>query len=153
MGCTIGTCTYNNLPFIAHTTRGILLSQQLLPYGPHNATFWILSIHYMEFSTVHGVITFLKSKQHPHITLTLSCCIAKGKHHSRKNLEENRAIFNQIRFLSPTQPPPISSSPTIVLPILKTTVTSPTCPDTLAHIGQLHNNPSYSTWKVALFKN
>jgi hypothetical protein len=47
----------------------------------------------------------------------------------------------------------ILPSSTIVLPIVKTTISAPNKPSTPAHIGELRNNPYYAKWKEALFKN
>jgi hypothetical protein len=77
LGCTIGTCPLHNLPFFAKTTPGTLLAQQLQPYGPHNATFWILSCNSTEFSSAQGLIEYLKSKQQPSLVTNLQCIIAK----------------------------------------------------------------------------
>jgi len=123
IGTTIGlylnTCTWNHLPYIAQTTPGTLLAQQLRPYGPHNATYWILSIDDTEFSTAQGIITFLNTKKSPTITTILSCILARRKPHSRTTFEDNRAIFNQIRFIPKSQ-----DTPLIVLPMVKTIVST-----------------------------
>jgi hypothetical protein len=76
LGCTIGTCMWNNLPYFAKTTPGTLLAQQLLPYGPHNASYWILSCNEMEFSTAQGLIEYLCTQQKPTTTTILLCIIA-----------------------------------------------------------------------------
>jgi hypothetical protein len=51
LGCTITTCTYNNLPYIETFHRGTHLAQTLLAHGSYNSTFWILSINHTEFTT------------------------------------------------------------------------------------------------------
>jgi hypothetical protein len=71
-GCTIGTCTY----FIAKKTD-LLLAQQLSPYGPHLATYWIISLDNTEFCPYHAIISYLIPKQQPKNTTILSCFLAK----------------------------------------------------------------------------
>jgi len=155
LGCTIGTCPLHNLPFFAKTTPGTLLAQQLQPYGPHNATFWILSCNSTEFSSAQGLIEYLKSTQQPSLVTNVQCIIAKRKPTTKTTIEEHRAIFNQIHLTSmiKSQPNDNTSTNYIVLPIAKTVVSSPTRPPTPNHVGELSRQPLFAEWKSALFKN
>ncbi len=50
VGCTITSCSYNNLPYFTTFVKGSSLATSLSKYGPPNSTFWILSIQNQEFN-------------------------------------------------------------------------------------------------------
>ncbi len=55
LGCTIMTCTYYDLPYICQLTKGSPMATHLAHQGPHNTTFWLLSINHKEFSTAESL--------------------------------------------------------------------------------------------------
>lgn len=104
----------------------------------------------MEFCSAPGVVAYLDSKKHPNHTINLPCILSRHSTTTRTSFEEHRAIFNQIKLTSPSILPTtttIISPPFILLPIARTTISTPTKPTTPAHIGDLRNKPYYAEWK------
>ncbi len=65
IGCTIATCSYNNLPYFAAYAKGSSLATSLHKHGPPNSTFWILSVQDKEFNTAEATASYIKSLQQP----------------------------------------------------------------------------------------
>jgi len=107
-----------------------------------------------EFSTVHGLINFFHSQQHPHTTTILPCRIAKHKATTRMTFEDTRAIFNQIQLTSYLRDP-LSTNITqpIITPTVKTMISTPVKPTAPAQTGKMRNNPYYADWKAVLFQD
>jgi hypothetical protein len=155
LGYELGTCLYNNLPYISRLTKGSHLAQLFSCHGTHNSTFWILSLHSKEFSQAPSVASFVRSLQQLHTTTIITGYFAKCKPATRTNIEENRAIFNQIRLSNISTQPPSSNCDYIPLPVPMGMffVVTPTRPLAPNHFGELNNNPFYADWKSAFFKN
>ncbi len=154
IGCTITTCSYNNLPYIESFHRGTSLAQSLLANGSYNSTFWILSINNTEFTTASSVVSHLHQLQEPSKTVFLPCFLAKRIAPTRSSLAENRAMFNQIRLTYNQEPPSNTSLPIpTVVPVGMKVLSLPTRPDAPSHFGQLSHNPLQNDWMEALFDN
>jgi hypothetical protein len=155
LGCQLCTCLYHNLPYLSSFTKGTHLSQLFSSHGPHNTTYWILSLNNKEFSHAPSVVTYIRSIQQQNTTTPITGFFAKRNSSTpRSTFEENRALFNQIHLTISLIKEPLSYHPTsIPVPIRFTTVVSPTQPIAPAHIGQLQQNPFYSDWKSSLLQN
>jgi hypothetical protein len=155
-GCSISTCTYHYLPYISSITKGSQLAQLFSTHGQHNSTYWILSLNNKEFSHAPSIINYLSSLKQPNTPTPVLGYFAKRQSSTtRTTIDENRAMFSQIRLL--TMSNKISSSSNLSLPlpvpIGKTVIVSPTRPCAPNHIGELTNNLFYSDWKCSLFQN
>jgi hypothetical protein len=109
-----------------------------------------------EFSHALSVTQYLNSlKKQNGSTPVLGYFSKRQSSATRTTIEENRAMFNQIRLL--TMSNNISSNSNLSLPlpvpIVKSVIVTPTRPCAPNHIGELTNNPFYSDWKSSLFKN
>jgi hypothetical protein len=115
LGCTIMTCTCYNLPYIHHLAKGSPLAAHLAPHGPHNATFWLLSINHQEFSTAEQAAHYLSSLQLSTGSTSIFIILARRQATDRTSLADTQAIFNQIRLSY--RPTPDPASPPIIAPI------------------------------------
>jgi hypothetical protein len=153
LGCTFMTCTYNNLPYLYQYHPGSSIATSLSKYGPHNSTFWVLSINHREFSTAAALATHIASLQQPSISISTLFILAKRKPTDRTSFANSRAIFNQIR-LSYKKPLPSTTTPApVIIPAGYKIIIHPTRPTAPDHIGQLSDNPLASYWKDAIFEN
>jgi hypothetical protein len=154
IGCTITTCTYNNLPYIATFHRGTSLAQTLLAHGSYNSTFWILSINHTEFTTASSVVQLLQHLQQPSHTTFVECYLAKRTAPTRSSLAETRAMFNQIRLTYNREPTSHDTSPLpIIVPVGMRVLSLPSRPTAPSHFGQLSTDPFRNEWLEALFDN
>jgi hypothetical protein len=80
LGCTITTCSYNNLPYITTCQRSTPLYKLLLQHGPHNSTYWVLSLNNKEFSMASTLVTYLSTLQQPLQPCKIPCILARRKH-------------------------------------------------------------------------
>lgn len=146
LGCKLGTCLYNNLPYISRMTKGSHLAKLFSTHGSHNSTFWILSLHSKEFSRAPSVASYVRSLQQPNSTTTITGHFARRKQVHRTTFEENRAIFNQIKLSNISSHDTSTSSASIPVPVPMggTVITTPTRPMAPNHIRELHDNPFYA---------
>ncbi len=63
--CVISFDPYYNMPYISSFQPGTQLAQNLLRFGHHTSTFWILSLNSAEFIKAEALVTYLKSLQTP----------------------------------------------------------------------------------------
>jgi hypothetical protein len=83
------TCTYFNLPYVYQLTKGSTLATYLAPHGPHNATFWILSINHHEFSTAEQTAQYISSIQLPSASTTVQFIMAHRQSTDCTSLADN----------------------------------------------------------------
>jgi hypothetical protein len=118
LGCSISTCNYHNLPYISSIRRGSLLAQLFSAYGKHNSTYWILSLNNKEFSHAPSVTNYLNSlKQQNSRTPLLGHFAKRLSSTTCTTMEENRAMFNQIRLLTMSYITPTNNNPTLPLTV------------------------------------
>jgi hypothetical protein len=153
LGCTIMTCTYYHLLYIHQLTKGSTLATHLAQQGPHNATFWLLSINHQEFSTAEQAAKFISSLQLPSTSTTVPFILAHRQSTERTSLADNRALFNQIRLSYHPDPLPDPSSNPIIAPVGCKVISLPTHPIAPEHIGKLSSNLHAPDWKEANFEN
>ncbi len=100
-----------------------------------------------------ALVDHIENLQHPSQSSFIICFLAWLNSHTKFFLNENRAIFNQIR-LSYRHPWHDDTTPTpTIVPTGFKTVSSPIRPTAPNHIGELSDNPLHSNWKEALFSN
>jgi hypothetical protein len=63
LGCILQTCSYYNLPFISHYTKGTLLATSLSKHGHTSSTFLVLSVNDQEFNTAESTAHYITSLQ------------------------------------------------------------------------------------------
>jgi hypothetical protein len=153
IGCTITTCSYNNLPYIETFQRNTQLHKLLLQHGTYNSTYWLLSINNKEFSTAYFSHIFKNTPTTPS-PYYHPMYLARRKHTStRSTYAENRAIFNQIKLsYRPSNITDATPLP-IIAPVGNKVLSLPIQPIAPEYIGQLSTNPIATDWKDSLFDN
>jgi hypothetical protein len=133
-----------HLPFLVGTTSDGVLAQSLPPNFRHN--IYILAIGVHDPVTVIEVLAAFRSSQVPPAIAQVDVWIVKRNNRPHADLEEQRMMFNQVRFV------PINLDP-VPDPVACRAVTSlhkPECPE---HVGQMVRSPFRSDFEIAHFEN
>lgn len=77
----------------------------------------------------------------------------KEKSGTRTNLENNRALFQQIRFIKHKLPTDNNTQYDVPIPVANIIVIIPVKPETPEHVGQVLKSPLRAEWKDAIFEN
>lgn len=143
---------YYNMSYITQSISHQLFWNQLPPDMRHNV--WILSIGSNEPISKEQVIKDLHSNQHQHTSNDVTIILAKRKEVNKSNLEKNRALFHQIRFIKHQSPNEDEQTPCdLPIPIANRIINLPNKPATPEHIGQVIHSPLCAEWTDAIFEN
>jgi hypothetical protein len=135
------------LCYLASCDAYSLFLQALPPYYLRN--IYILTVNNSDPVTVDGTLASLKSCQVLHAMSPIELGIIKRNSHHRTALEEQRAMFNQVRFAPVTVP----DHPIPIEPVACRAITAGIKPDTPAHLGDMLKSPYKAEFKAAHFEN
>jgi hypothetical protein len=123
------------LCYLASCDAESLFLQALPTYYRRN--IYILTVNDSDPVTVDDTVAALKSCQVLHAMSRIEIGIVKCNSHHRTALEEQRAMFNQVRFAPVTVP----DLPIPIEPVACRAVTAGIKPDTPAHLGEMLKSP------------
>jgi hypothetical protein len=147
LGITLASDDDYCLCYLAHCDADSLFLQALPPYYRRN--IYILTVNNSDPVTVDDILDALKSCQVLHAMSRIDLGIVKRNSHHRTALEEQRAMFNQVRFAPVTVPDLLIP----IEPVACLVVTAGIKPDTPAYLGDMLRSPYKDEFKTAHFEN
>jgi hypothetical protein len=135
------------LCYLASCDADSLFLKALPPYYRRN--IYMITVNDSDPVTVDDTLAALKSCQVLHAMSRIELGIVKRKSHHRTALEEQRAMFNQVRFAPVTVP----DLPIPIEPVACCAVTAGIKHDTPAHLGDMLKSPYKAEFKAAHFEN
>jgi hypothetical protein len=123
------------LYYLASCDADSLFLQALPPY--YRRYIYILTVNDSDPVTVDNTLAALKYCQVLHAMSRIELGVVKRNSHHRTALEEQRAMFNQVRFAPVTVP----DLPIPIEPVACHAATAGIKPDTPAHLGDMLKSP------------
>jgi hypothetical protein len=133
-----------HLPYIVSTDIDGVLARSLPANCRRN--IYILAIGIFDPVTIYKVLEAFKTNQVAHAISDVDMWIVKRNNRPRTDLEEQRAMFDQVRFA----PIEMDLLPEPVACRAVTSLLNPDCPE---HVGQMVRSPFRADFKFAHFEN
>jgi hypothetical protein len=133
-----------HLPFLVSTTPTGLLAYSLPPTLCCNICILVIGAH--DPVTIPEVLEAFRSRQVRNAVAQVNLWIVKRNNRPRTDIEEQRTMFDRVRYA------PVSKEPAIA-PMVWHAVTSLNKPDCTEHVGKMVRSPFKKDFKFAHFKN